>query len=71
MLFADVSAKRAVTAFEKAGFWVSKTFGKKHVGMTNGSRKITVPRATRINPYTLKAIIRDAGLTDKEFKNLL
>ena len=71
MLFTDVSAKRAVIAFRKAGFWFAKTFGKKHIGMTNGIRKIVIPRATRINPYTLKAIIRDAGLTDEEFKKLL
>lgn len=71
MFFTDVSAKRAVTAFLKAGFWIAKTFGKKHIGMTNGTRKIIIPRATRINPYTLKGIIRDAGLTDEEFKKLL
>lgn len=71
MLFTDVSSKRAVAALEKAGFWIAKTFGKKHIGMTNGARKITVPRTTRVNPYTLKSIIRDAGLTDEEFKELL
>ena len=71
MLFTDVSSKRAVTALEKAGFWIAKTFGKKHIGMTNGTRKITVPRSARLNPYTLKGIIRDAGLTDEEFKELL
>jgi len=71
VLFTDVSSKRAVTAFKKAGFWIAKTFGKKHVGMTNGVRKIVIPRITRLNPYTLKGIIRDAGLTDDEFKELL
>jgi predicted RNA binding protein YcfA (HicA-like mRNA interferase family) len=71
MLFTDVSSKRAITALEKAGFWVAKTFGKKHIGMINGTRKITIPRTTRVNPYTLKGIIRDAGLTDEEFKKLL
>ena len=71
MLLTDVSAKRAVTAFGKVGFWVAKTFGKKHIGMTNGTRKIIIPHATRINPYTLKEIIRDAGLTDEEFRKLL
>lgn len=70
MLFTDVSSDRAVTAFQKAGFWISKTGGK-HIGMTNGTRKITIPRHPRINPYTLKGIIKDAGLTDKKFKNLL
>ena len=71
MLFTDISAKRAITAFQKAGFWLAKTFSKKHIGMTNGARKIIIPRATRLNPYTLKGIIRDAGLTDEEFKKLL
>lgn len=71
MLFTDISAKRAVSAFQKAGFWIAKTFGRKHLGMTDGARKIIIPRATRLNPYTLKSIIRDAGLTDEEFKKLL
>ena len=71
MLFTDVSSKRAVSAFQKVGFWISKTHGKKHVGMTNDTRKITVPRGNRLNPYTLKGIIRDAGLTDEEFRKLI
>jgi predicted RNA binding protein YcfA (HicA-like mRNA interferase family) len=70
MLLTDVSSQRAINAFQKAGFWISKKGGK-HIGMTNGTRKIVIPRHPRINPYTLKAIIRDAGLTDKEFKELL
>jgi len=71
MLFTDVSSKRAITAFQKAGFWTSKFRGKKHIGMTDGTRKITIPRTNRLNPYTLKGIIRDAGLTNEEFKKLL
>lgn len=71
MLFTDLSAKRVITALQKADFWIAKTFGKKHVGMTNGTRKIIIPRTTRINPYTLRGIVRDAGLTNEEFKKLL
>ena len=70
MLFTDVSSERAVNVFKKIGFWISKKRGK-HIGMTNGTRKITIPQHKRLNPYTLKAIIRDAGLTDEEFKKLL
>lgn len=70
MLFTDVSFRRAVNGFQKVGFWISKKGGK-HAGMTNGMRKIVIPRHPKINPYTLKAIIRDAGLTDEEFRNLL
>lgn len=69
MLFTDVSCERAVNVFQKIGFWIAG--GSKHVGMSNGSRKIIIPRHRRLNPYTLKGIIRDAGLTDEEFKKLL
>jgi len=70
MLFTDISSERAIRVFKKVGFWISKSGGK-HVGMINGTRKITIPRYERLNPYTLKGIIRDAGLTDEEFKKLL
>ena len=70
MLFTDISHTRAVKAFEKVGFWILKG-GSKHTGMINGVRKIIIPRHTRLNPYTLKGIIRDAGLTDIEFKDLI
>jgi len=71
MLFTDVSSERAVNAFCKVGFWISKSHGKRHVGMSNGTRKIVIPRHKRLNPYTLKGIVRDAGLTDAEFKDLI
>ena len=71
MLFTDVSSAQAIRVFEKAGFWISRTRGSKHTGMTNGTRKITIPRHSRINPYTLKGIVRDAGLTEQEFKDIL
>jgi len=48
-----------------------KNVGTKHIGMGDGKRKIIIPRHNRLNPFTLKGIIRDAGLTDEEFKALL
>jgi predicted RNA binding protein YcfA (HicA-like mRNA interferase family) len=39
--------------------------------MSDRTRHITIPDHKRLNPYTLKAIIKDAGLTDEEFKELL
>ncbi|MBU3925577.1 type II toxin-antitoxin system HicA family toxin [Patescibacteria group bacterium] len=69
MLFTDVSSERAVSAFKKVGFWILRQ--GKHLGMTNGTRKIIIPRHNRVNPHTLKGIIRDAGLTDEEFKKLI
>lgn len=69
MLFPDVSAERAVRAFSKVGFRII-TIGK-HIGLSDGTHRITIPDHKRLNPYTLKAIIKDAGLTDEQFKELL
>lgn len=43
----------------------------KHITMTNGERILTIPRANPINALTMGGIIKDAGLTIDEFKNLL
>lgn len=69
MLFTDLSSDRVVRAFERGGFWILRE--GKHIGMSDGRRKLTIPRHPRLNPYTLKGIIRDSGLTDDEFEALL
>ena len=69
MLFTDVSSERAVRAFSKVGFRIVTR--SKHIGMSDGTHRITIPDHKRLNPYTLKSIIKDAGLTDEQFKNLL
>lgn len=69
MLFTDLSSNRVMRALEKAGFFVVSQ--GRHIGMSNGASKLTVTRSKRMNPYTLKGIIKDAGLTDAEFKKLL
>ena len=60
---------RAVNAFEKAGFSVVRQ--GKHITMTNGERIITIPRANPVNAYTMAGIVKDAGLTIEEFKQVL
>ena len=69
MFFTDVSSDRAVRAFSKAGFKVITQ--SKHIGMSDGIHRITISSHKRLNPYTLKAIIKSSGLTDKQFKDLL
>ena len=69
MLFTDLSSKKVVNAFSKIGFKIIKQ--GKHIGMSDGIRHLTIPHHKRINPYTLKAIIKDAGLTDEQFKTLI
>lgn len=69
MLFTDLSSDRVVKALSKVGFRIIKQ--GKHIGMSDGTRHLTIPRHRRVNPYTLKEIIKDAGLTDEEFKKLI
>ena len=64
-----VNHQRAIKAFQKVGFWIARQ--GKHVTMTNGGRVITIPRANPINAFTMAGIVKDAGLSIKEFKKLL
>jgi predicted RNA binding protein YcfA (HicA-like mRNA interferase family) len=69
MLFTDVSSARARKAFEKAGFKVIRQ--AKHIVMSDGARYLTLPRHNPLNPHTLRTLIRAAGLSDQQFKELL
>ena len=59
----------AIRALEKAGFAVLRQ--GKHVVMGNGSRILTLPRHNPINAITMGGIVRDAGLTIEQFRELL
>ena len=59
----------AIRAFEKAGFMVTRQ--GKHIILQRGERRLVIPRGTPINAFTMGGIIRDAGLTIPEFKQLL
>jgi predicted RNA binding protein YcfA (HicA-like mRNA interferase family) len=69
VLFTDLSSDRVVIALSKVGFRVVRQ--GKHIGLSDGSRHLTIPRHKRLNPYTLKGIIKDAGLTDEKFRDLI
>jgi len=59
----------AVRAFEKAGFAIVRQ--GKHIVMSNGTRILTIPRQNPVNAFTLGGIVRDAGLTVEQFRELL
>ena len=59
----------AVRALEKTGFRVARQ--GKHIVMTDGSRVVTIPRHNPINAITMGNIVRDAGLSNEEFRKLL
>ncbi len=60
---------QAVRALEKAGFWIARQ--GKHIVMTDGSRILTIPRHNPVNAIAMGNIIRDAGLNNDSFKQLL
>ncbi len=43
----------------------------KHIIMTDGNRKLVIPRHNPVNAITMGGIVKDAGLTVEEFRKLL
>lgn len=43
----------------------------KHIVMSSGTRILTIPRHNPVNAFTLGGIVRDAGLTVEQFRDLL
>lgn len=64
-----VSSSQAVGALKKVGFQVVRQ--GKYIVMSNGQVRLTVPRHSPVNAYTMGAIAPDAGLTPDEFKQLI
>jgi predicted RNA binding protein YcfA (HicA-like mRNA interferase family) len=59
----------AVRALEKAGFRILRQ--GKHIIMTDGTRKLVIPRHNPVNAITMGGIVRAAGLTEQDFRKLL
>lgn len=59
----------AVRALEKAGFRILRQ--GKHIILTDGFRKVSIPRNNPVNAITMGGIVREAGLTIEEFRQLL
>ncbi len=59
----------AVRALGKIGFWIARQ--GKHIIMTDGMRVVTIPRHNPVNAITMGNIVRDIGLTNDQFRQLL
>jgi predicted RNA binding protein YcfA (HicA-like mRNA interferase family) len=59
----------AIRALEKAGFSVIRQ--GKHIIMSDGVRILSIPRNNPVNALTMGGIVRDAGLTPDQFRDLL
>ncbi len=64
-----VNHLRAVRALERAGFKIDRH--GKHIFLSKGPLKVVVPRNNPVDAYTMAAIVRDAGFTVEQFKELL
>jgi predicted RNA binding protein YcfA (HicA-like mRNA interferase family) len=64
-----IKHRDAVRALQKAGFRIVRE--GKHITMSDGTRILTIPRGNPLNAFTLGGIVRDAGLSVEEFKELL
>ncbi len=64
-----VNHVRAIRALEKAGFRIRRQ--GKRVMMDDGITTLIIPRHNPIKPGTMGSIVRDAGLTIEEFRELL
>jgi predicted RNA binding protein YcfA (HicA-like mRNA interferase family) len=59
----------AVRVHQKVGYRVLRQ--GKHIVMTDGARKVLIPRHNPVNAITMAGIVRDAGLTIEGFRALL
>ncbi len=66
---AGVNHQDAVRALQKVGFRVVRQ--GKHVVMSDGIRIMTIPRHNPVNAFTMGGIVRDAGLSEEAFRDLL
>ena len=69
LLAAWICPVEAVRVFQKLGYRVVRESG--HLIMSNGERRLVIPRHDPINAITMGAIARDAGLTPQQFRELL
>ena len=66
---AGINHLDAVRVLEKCGFRIARQ--GKHIVVTDGQRILTIPRHNPVNAFTMGGIVRDAGLTVEQFRELL
>jgi predicted RNA binding protein YcfA (HicA-like mRNA interferase family) len=64
-----INYRAAIRALQKAGFEVIRE--GKHTVMSDGVRLVAIPRHNPINAYTMAKIVKDAGFSLEEFRQLL
>jgi predicted RNA binding protein YcfA (HicA-like mRNA interferase family) len=65
------SGQDAVRAFQKLGYQVDHQTGSHVILRHPQMRRLTVPNHRELAKGTLRALIREAGITKEEFASLL
>jgi predicted RNA binding protein YcfA (HicA-like mRNA interferase family) len=65
------SASDAISAFQKLGYQVDHQTGSHIILRLASGRRLTVPNHRELAKGTLRALIREAGLSKEEFVKLL
>ena len=65
------SGQDAIRAFQKVGYQVDHQTGSHVIPWHAPMRRLTVPNHRELAKGTLRALIREAGLTKEEFVQLL
>jgi predicted RNA binding protein YcfA (HicA-like mRNA interferase family) len=65
------SGQDAIRAFQKLGYQVDHQTGSHVILRHPQMRRLTVPNHRELAKGTLRALIREAGLTKEEFSRLL
>ncbi len=68
-----VTAEEVIKVLEHAGFLLSRQSGSRKIYKNQEGKRVTVPyhSGKTLHPKLLKSILRDAGLTIEQFKDML
>jgi predicted RNA binding protein YcfA (HicA-like mRNA interferase family) len=64
-----ISHQQAIKALQRAGFAIVRQSG--HIILSDGFKTLVIPRANPINAFTMFGIVKDAGLSVDQFRELL
>ena len=70
-VLANISGKQAVQAFVRSGYAHVHTSGDHAILKRPNSPTLSIPLHREVAPYLLKAQLKRAGLTIKEFQKFL
>jgi predicted RNA binding protein YcfA (HicA-like mRNA interferase family) len=64
-----IGHKDAVRVLQKLGFRIARQSGP--IVMTDGRRRVVIPRASPINAFTMGGIAKDAALSPEDFRGMM